>query len=87
MAIDFPDSPVDGQVFSVGTRSWVYYSSSNTWISGSGPVGPTGPTGPTGADSFVTGPTGPTGESFIQLDGGEPGTIYGGTAQIDSGGV
>jgi len=58
MAIDFPDSPVDGQVFTpVGSnKTWVYSSSSGAWHAASAPIGPTGPTG---AASTVTGPTGP----------------------------
>ena len=42
-----------------------------------GDTGPTGPTGPTGAD----------GEGLINLDGGVPSSIYGGTPTIDAGGV
>lgn len=47
MAIDFPNTPTNGQVFTSGNKTWVYSSSDNKWVSGDGPVGPTGPTGPT----------------------------------------
>ena len=42
---------------------------------------PTGPAGPTGA----TGPAGPNGYSSLNLDGGQPDSIYGGTPLIDAG--
>lgn len=31
MAIDFPNSPTNGQVFTIGTRSWTYNSSIPAW--------------------------------------------------------
>lgn len=64
-----------------------------------GPIGATGPTGPTGSTGPVstvpgpTGPTGPTGSTgptgpvFQNIDGGTPTTIYGGSPNIDAGGV
>lgn len=65
-AINFPSSPLDGDVFTAGDHTWVFSA-----VSAGGPgawklqtqsvTGPTGPTGPTGAASTVTGPTGPTG--------------------------
>jgi hypothetical protein len=48
-----------------------------------GPIGPTGPTGPIGP----TGSTGATGPVFQNIDGGTPTTIYGGSPNIDAGGV
>ena len=42
------------------------------------PTGLTGPTGPTG-------PAGPNGFSSLNLDGGTPSSIYGGTPVIDAG--
>ena len=69
MAIDFPDSPTDNQIFVSGNKTWRYVSSLSRWESAYTPVGPTGPlgpTGPTGAQSTVTGPTGnlgPTGST------------------------
>ncbi len=39
MAIDFPNTPSDGQVFTSGDKSWIYASAENKWISGSGPTG------------------------------------------------
>ena len=31
MPIDFPNSPSNNEVYTVGNRSWVYNSSLNTW--------------------------------------------------------
>lgn len=31
MAIDFPNSPTDGQVYTVGDRSWIYSSAAASW--------------------------------------------------------
>jgi len=52
-AINFPDSPTNGQIFTVGNVSWQWSSTLSVWT-GIGTVN-TGPTGPAGA----TGPTGP----------------------------
>lgn len=60
----FPNSPVDGQIYTLGARSWTYSDAQQAWIlNRNGPTGPTGirgPTGPQGAlitaltvDSFV----------------------------------
>jgi len=54
MAIDFPDSPVLDQQFTVGETTW--YWNGSVWrllisegVQGDlGPTGPVGPTGPTG---------------------------------------
>ena len=62
-AIDFPSSPVDGQIFSAGDFTWVYSTSVGGWnlvtTTTTGPTGATGATGATGPGG--TGPTGPTG--------------------------
>lgn len=44
------------------------------------PQGPTGPTGPAG-------PQGPSGYSTLNLDGGQPDSVYGGLPLIDSGNI
>lgn len=31
MPIDFPNSPTNNQVYTVGNRSWVYATATNTW--------------------------------------------------------
>jgi len=31
MAIDFPNSPTDNDIYTVGNRSWVYSASLGTW--------------------------------------------------------
>ena len=31
MPIDFPDSPSNNQVYTVGNRSWVYATTTSTW--------------------------------------------------------
>ncbi len=61
MAIDFPDTPEVDDVFTVGTRSWVW--NGDFWTALSSASGPTGPTGPSGdpGDPGTVGPTGPTG--------------------------
>lgn len=55
-------------------------------IGATGSEGPTGATGPTGVTG-PTGPTGPTGEAYINIDGGEPTSTYGGLTAIDCGGA
>jgi len=50
MAIDFPSSPVNGQVFTDGDHTWVYSSALPGWkLEAQTVTGPTGPTGPTGS--------------------------------------
>jgi hypothetical protein len=44
------------------------------------PQGATGPTGPVG-------PAGPSGYSTLNLDGGQPDSVYGGLTLIDSGNI
>lgn len=46
-AIDFPNSPTTGQLFTVGDITWEWTGS--VW-QGLGTAGDTGPTGPAGAD-------------------------------------
>jgi len=64
-AINFPDTPTNGQTFAVGLITWVW--NGTVWKGTSSPVagppGATGATGATGADSTVPGPTGPAGEA------------------------
>jgi hypothetical protein len=44
------------------------------------PQGATGPTGPVG-------PAGPSGYSTLNLDGGQPDSVYGGLTLVDSGNI
>lgn len=61
MPINFPDSPTNGQQFSVGDNVWEWNATSGTWdIVIETLVGPTGPQGIQG----IQGPTGPTGAGF-----------------------
>jgi len=47
--INFPSSPVNGQVFTAGDFSWVWDSTPGVWVLQAQVVtGPTGPTGPSG---------------------------------------
>lgn len=49
MAIDFPNSPTNGQLFTPdppGTKTWKYNSAESKWESVGGVVGPAGATGP-----------------------------------------
>ena len=57
MAIDFPDAPTNGQVFTVGDRSWTWNGTYWKQTPATGPQGPQGATGAQGA----TGPQGATG--------------------------
>lgn len=66
MAIDFPNSPTNGQVFTVGSVSWKWNSTKAVWesIPGTGPQGVQGPQGAQGTQ----GPQGPTGTVLIEDD-------------------
>ena len=57
MAIDFPNSPTIGQIFTSGDNKWEWDGTSWNVVPTELPAGATGPTGPTGA----TGPIGATG--------------------------
>ena len=43
----FPSTPYNGQIYTLGNRSWYYDENQNGWILNRG--GPTGPTGPQGS--------------------------------------
>jgi hypothetical protein len=45
MAINFPDTPTDGQVFTSGNQSWTYFSTPGVWKVTSGAIGYTGSRG------------------------------------------
>lgn len=60
MPIDFPDSPINGDIHTVGDITWTY--DGVKWTKNIILV--TGPTGPTGPESTVTGPTGATGPAM-----------------------
>lgn len=54
----FPTFPSDGQIYTVGSRSWTYNEAQDGWILNRG-----GPTGPQG----IQGPTGPMGVLLTSL--------------------
>ena len=63
-ALDFPNSPTNGQTYNSGGIVWTYNSTVGAWkITSSGVPGPTGFTGSIGftGSQGVAGPTGPTG--------------------------
>lgn len=70
-AINFPDSPSVNDVFTSGSRSWVWTGAAWKLVSAS--VGPTGATGPAGSTGD-TGPTGPTGDTGPQGPTGSSGS-------------
>ena len=82
--INFPTSPVDGQVFADGDHTWVWSSSVGAWKleaqTVTGPTGPIGATGATGAtgDTGPTGNIGATGPTGIQGVTGPTGPDFGG---------
>ena len=55
----FPSNPFNGQVYTFGSRSWVYSEAQDAWIFNR--TGPTGPIGPTGEQ-------GPAGVLLTSLD-------------------
>jgi len=60
VAIDFPDSPEIGEIYTFGPQTYVWNGIAWRLVRTSA-VGPTGPTGPAGQDSTAIGSTGPTG--------------------------
>lgn len=48
MPIDFPTSPTNGQVYTVGSKSWTWNSANATWNATSVTTGPQGTTGTQG---------------------------------------
>jgi hypothetical protein len=61
MPINFPDSPNVSDLFTIGSKTWIWDGS--VWNTVTTAIGAQGPTGPQG--DFVTGPTGPTGPQGI----------------------
>jgi hypothetical protein len=96
MPIDFPNTPLLNDEFTVGQVTWVW--DGFKWLvkeslgpigptGSTGPTGPTGTTGPTGAGvTGATGATGATGPIFQNVDCGTPTTVYGGVDPVDCGG-
>lgn len=64
MPIDIPNSPSNGDTYTVGDRTWRFNGTTWDAVLYSAPTGPTGPAGANGA----TGPTGATGlvDNYIQ---------------------
>lgn len=77
-AIDFPNSPTNGQTYTNGIQTYRWNGTAWRLVRTSA-VGPTGPTGATGAPSNVTGPTGPTGAQGATGPTGAASTVTGPT--------
>ena len=78
MAIDFPDSPEIGEIYTFGTQTYVWNGIAWRLVRTSA-VGPTGPTGPAGEDSTAIGSTGPTGPEGPTGPTGPASTVTGPT--------
>jgi len=72
MPFDFPATPTDGQVVTLGTTRYQWSAAQGAWMMQSGNVGPQGPAGADGA----TGPQGPAGAD------GAPGPTGGVTIEV-----
>ena len=72
---ELPETGDLGDAYIISPNLWVW--DGTQWENVGQFQGPTGPTGPTG----------PQGESYINLDGGEPNSTYGGITAIDGGTV
>jgi len=50
----FPSNPYDGEIYSIGPRSWTWSASQQGWLLNyTGPTGPSGPTGPQGVPGVL----------------------------------
>lgn len=64
MALDFPNSPTNGQTFTSGNRSWTFNGTRWEAVFYQGAPGPTGPSGPAGIDgSYSVSDTAPSSPS------------------------
>lgn len=60
----FPSAPYDGEIYSIGARSWTWSEAQQGWLLNyNGPTGPTGVTGPTGTPGVLL--TSLTVDSFV----------------------
>jgi hypothetical protein len=80
MALDFPNSPTIGEVFTFGLQSWSWTGTSWDLIA---TPGPTGAAGPTGLPGIVTSETPPTNTSVVWADT----TTEAGAVAVPSGGT
>lgn len=70
MAINFPNSPTDGETFVAGSATYSWNSSASTWDL---------------VTAVAFGPTGPAGAPYGNLDGGSATSNYNGLTAISGG--
>ena len=68
MSLNFPDSPVNGQIYTFNNRSWQWNAAGQVWTVVGTPVSVTGHTGATGAGCELAGQKVWPGDGKLQPD-------------------